>query len=89
MLLGLEGCLQAHVKNPIVLIAASTDEVNSLACLKNLVSEVVRQERWDHDIVELVLLSPELIIPNIGVCLNKELLKRIIYLACHHPYFDH
>ena len=70
-------------------IAASPDEVHSFAGLKNLVCQVVGKESWYHDVVQFVLLCPELAISNVWIRLNEELLEGIIYFSSHHPCFDH
>lgn len=88
VLLSLERCLEAHIQNPVMLVAASTNEVDGLAGLKDLVREVVCEERRYHYIVELVLFGPELVVADIRVCLNEELLEWIVYFSCDHPDFD-
>ena len=70
-------------------ITASPDEVHSFARLKNLVCQVVGQESWYHDVVQFVLLGPELAIANVWIRLNEKLLEGIIYFSSHHPCFDH
>jgi hypothetical protein len=39
-------------------LATSSDEINRLTSLQDLVSEVVGEKCWDHNIVKFVLLSP-------------------------------
>ena len=70
-------------------ITAPPDEVHSFARLKNLVSQVVRKESWYHDVVQFVLLCPELAIADIWICLYEKLLEGIIDFSSHHPCFDH
>lgn len=89
VLLCLERGLQTDVEDPVLLITASSDEVDGLASLKDFVCEVVRQESGDHHIVQLILFGPQLVVAYIRVCFNKELLERIVYLSCQHPCFDH
>ena len=72
-----------------MLIAAASDEIDSFARLQDLIRQVVREEGWNHDVVELVLLGPQLIITNIRVCLHEELLERIVDFTGNHPCFDH
>jgi hypothetical protein len=50
--------LKRQIKNPILLSTASSDEVNSLAGLQDFYSELIAQKRWDHHIVERILLRP-------------------------------
>ena len=89
MLFSLEWCLETHIKNPVLLLAAYSNEVHSFASLQNLVRQIVCQESRYHNVVQLVLFSPKLIIANIRVSLYEELLKWVINLACQHPGFDH
>ena len=89
VLFSLERCLKGDIKDPILFITAPSDEVDSFTGLKDLVRKVVRQEGWDHDIVQLVLLSPKLIIANIWISLNEELLERVIDLSSNHPCLNH
>lgn len=51
VLIGLEGCLEGHIKDPVLLLAASPDKIYRFACLQNLVCQMVRQERRDHHVV--------------------------------------
>lgn len=89
MLFSLEGSLERDIKDPILFITASSNEVDSFAGLQDLVCEVVCQEGWDHDIVQLVLLRPQLVIANIRISLNEELLERVIDLSSYHPCLNH
>lgn len=72
-----------------MLITASSDEVYSFTCLKDLVCQMVRQKSRNHDVIELVFLSPEFIVTDIGISFDEKLLKRIIYFSRHHPSLDH
>mmetsp|Transcript_42520 Transcript_42520/g.56110 ORF Transcript_42520/g.56110 Transcript_42520/m.56110 type:complete len:81 (-) Transcript_42520:1328-1570(-) len=42
VLLGLEGRLEAHIEDPIMLIAASADEIDGFAGLEDFVGQVIR-----------------------------------------------
>ena len=50
---------------------------------------MVGKESWYHDVVQFVLLCPELAITDIWIRLNEKLLEGIIYFTGHHPCFDH
>ena len=89
VLLSLEGGLEGNIKNPVMFLAASSYEVDSLAGLQDLVGQVVGEESWDHHVVELVLLRPELVVADIGVCFDEKLLKRVVNLASDHPRLYH
>ena len=81
--------MKTDIEDPVLFVAAASDEVYSFAGLQNLVRKVVRQESRDHNIVQLVLLSPELVVAYIGVGLDEELLEGVINLSCQHPGLDH
>ena len=49
----------------------------------------VRQEGRYHDIVEFVLLRPQLFVTDDRVHLNEELSEGVIDLTFNHPSFDH
>ena len=70
-------------------IAASSDEVNCLTSEKDLMSELVGQEGRDHNVVDLVLLSPKLVVSSQRIYLNEELAERVVYLAFYHPLLYH
>ena len=89
VLLCLEWRLQTDIEDPVVFVAAAADEIHCLACLQDLVCQVVCQEGRNHDIIEAVLLGPEFVVAHIRVCLDEKLLKRVVDLSRHHPDFDH
>ena len=89
MLFGLEGCLQRHIKNPVLLITATSDEVDCLASLEDFVRQVVREEGRDHNVVQFVLFGPQFVIAHVWISLHEKLLKRIVYLSSHHPGLNH
>ena len=82
MLFSLEGRLERHVKDPVLLITTPPDEVDTFSRLKNLVCKAIRQESWNHNVVKAIFPSPKLLITNIRVGLHEELLERVIDLAC-------
>lgn len=51
--------------------------------------ERIRKERRYHDVVNLVLLSPQLVVSDHGIHLHKELLKRVVDLSLYHPSLYH
>ena len=89
VLLSLKWRLQTNIEDPVVFVAAAADKIHCLACLQNLVRQVVCQEGRNHDIIEAVLLGPELVVAHIRVRLDEKLLKRVVDLSRHHPNFNH
>ena len=89
VLFSLEGGLERHVQDPVLFIAAASDEIDGFARLQDLIRQVVREEGWNHDVVELVLLGPQFVITDIRVRLHEELLERIVDFTGNHPCLNH
>ena len=47
------------------------------------------EEGRNHDIVEAVLLGPELVVAHVWISLDEKLLKRVVDLSGDHPDLDH
>ena len=85
----LERRLEADIEDPILLITAPADKIDSFACLQDLVRQIVRQKGWNHHVVQFILLRPELVIADVWVCFYEEFLEWVIDLASDHPCLDH
>ena len=51
VLICLEGCLQGYIEDPVLLLVASSDEVDGLPCLKDLLGKRIGEKGWDHNVV--------------------------------------
>jgi hypothetical protein len=57
--------------------------------LEDFIGKIVGQESRDHYVIERILVSPEAVVADHRVSLNKELLKWVIDFAFQHPRLDH
>ena len=81
--------MQRHIEDPVLFIAAPSDEVDTLTSLKDLVRKAISEKRGYHDVVKPILLSPKLLITNSRVRFDKELRVWVVDLTCKHPGLNH
>ena len=81
------------VQDPVLLLAASADEVDCLAGLHDLLCKLIGKKTCRyHDMIQLVSFGPEspMIIYLLGVqVLHEEFLVRVVQLTLNHPLPDH